>query len=151
MLPARTIAADRTQMLAARQRVIRRIRRFALATRRRAQEVAVTTSIEGSLHAKKNRERPSMNLPRRYNRETCNVSAPGNVFSILVLDSRRMRVQSLKIRKILKNDRDNRVDGVKRRRQVPVRVNFESACSILSRIISYELEYYFAVSTLKNY
>jgi len=39
-------------MLAARQRVIRRIRRFALATGRRTQDVAVTTSIEGSLHAK---------------------------------------------------------------------------------------------------
>jgi len=50
----RTVAADRTQMFAARQGVIRRIRRdrFALAAGRRTQEVAVTTSIEGSLHAK---------------------------------------------------------------------------------------------------
>ena len=50
----RTVAADRTQMFAARQGVIRRIRRdrFALAAGRCTQEVAVTTSIEGSLHAK---------------------------------------------------------------------------------------------------
>jgi len=50
----RTVTADRTQMFAARQGVIRRIRRdrFALAAGRRTQEVAVTTSIEGSLHAK---------------------------------------------------------------------------------------------------
>jgi len=49
-----TVAADRTQMFAARQGVIRRIRRdrFALAAGRCTQEVAVTTSIEGSLHAK---------------------------------------------------------------------------------------------------
>lgn len=50
----RTVAADRAQMFAARQRMIRRIRRdrLALTTGRCTQEVAVTTSIEGSLHAK---------------------------------------------------------------------------------------------------
>lgn len=50
VLAARTVTADRAQVFAARQRVIRRIRRdrLALAAGRRAQEVAVTTSIEGS-------------------------------------------------------------------------------------------------------
>jgi len=68
MLAASSIAANRTQVFAARQGVIRRIRRdrFALATGRCTQEVAVTTSIEGSLHAKQ-RERSSINL-RRYDR-----------------------------------------------------------------------------------
>lgn len=58
---ARTVAADRTQMFAAGQGMIRRIRRdrFALTAGRCTQEVAVTTSIEGSLHAKQ-RERSSM-------------------------------------------------------------------------------------------
>lgn len=66
-----TVAADRAQMFAARQRMIRRIRRdrLALTTGRCTQEVAVTTSIEGSLHAKQ-RERSSINL-RHYLTVTC--------------------------------------------------------------------------------
>jgi len=70
VFPARAIAADRTQVLAARQRVIRRIRRFALATGRRTQDVAVTTSIEGSLHAKQ-RTTVYESTTSLHNRKTC--------------------------------------------------------------------------------
>lgn len=56
MFAARAVAADRTQVFTARQRVIRWIRRdrLALTTGRRAQEVAVATGIEGSWKAENN-------------------------------------------------------------------------------------------------
>lgn len=50
VLAAGTVTADRAEVFASGKRVVRRVGRdsFVLATRRRAQKVAVTTSVEGS-------------------------------------------------------------------------------------------------------